>query len=303
MAFNPDTIAELKDRVTRTFPRSNSEIEAIFDTDVDTWLGRLSRTYPYWFLTVNPGNVLPLTFPIADLGTPTPLRGKWLDRGWLRVEEGVESYTICSPVEDSEAANNTFWIDWRIQRVNWVKEFNDQGTFLNDLEVRSTNEVFSFKNYNRETRPNSVWWESYEGYSILRFHPVPDDYYLFAVSFTLADSPSYVDGADTRNRWLTFAPEAAYHYCMLKMAEYFDEPELIKYHERELFGDPPRKDHTSIENYQGLLGDLQRESRRRDKQITRDIPIFTSVKQSVGRNGGRRRICRPGYYVGPATYP
>lgn len=290
----PDTLAGIVNRVTTRFPRADADFNAIISSDMIKWLSTLSTYFPYWFLTISPGQGIPdLTAPVTLSTLPTrgPAGSRWVDMGWLVTQPNVSTYDIYHPLSTELALDSpgtaSLWQPCKVQRVDYVLEFDTNLSFLQDLPCPEHGEAFGFQSFRTKERPCQVIWRKLETKSQLIFQPTPDDYYLYAIQFVIAEPPLYqVDGGDTFNRWFTFAPEAVELYALIKAAEYYGEPQKAQEYMMQLYGNPPTGDCHARMQFVGELGRLKKETVAKQHRLQEQMQWFMSRQTAFGRGNG-----------------
>lgn len=293
MAIEPNTLSEVLDQIKNRFQRHATAFDTYAQTNIESWLDSLSRMYPWWFLTTNPGTLLRTSFPIAALGSVTLKAGNWADLGWLITTAGTQVYDIYTVAgEDlyySSPSDATLWHLALCQEVRYVYQFTKEGLFKQNLDVQDDVSSLGFMNYQTRQEPYQVMWRTLENRSQLVFNPIPDDRYLYAVSFSLSTPPIFTrDGGITyRNKWLNVCPEAVVQYGIMEAAAYFDEPGLYQQAEKTLLGSPanihlPRSKKQSL----GILDHLRNDTAKRQMQYEQErVAFFGSQAEARGTYG------------------
>ena len=287
----PQTIAQLKTQLFRKFFRNKPDAQAMFDDQIQTWVDELSKAFRFWFLEIEPGsNYDWQTTPVTLSSTvPTRLAGQWVDRGWLVLSPGVRSYDLYAPFENEEVLSGPSW--WHLARagkVYYVKLFDGAGVFQYDLPAVDSNQHLSSQfNMTNGGKPAHYFWETNESKSTLRFFPTPGEYMLAAVKFKLEQPPIYESGGQEYHRFLTFAPRVLEYYCLIELAEFFDEPNIQDRFAARLYGKPTMGLDLAIQQETGLIGDLVRQTRNYHAQQTNQLQRHVSAKAAVGRSQSR----------------
>lgn len=290
--MEPDTLEDVLQQARKRFQRHASEFDTIVESNLPTWVDRLSKLFPWWFLTTNPGQLLPNSFPLSSpLASQTPKAGAWLDVGWLRVQPGVRVYDIKTVKDEGRYASTpsdaTLWTDIQCQEVRYVYEFDKDGNFLQKMDLSDDTSAMVFMSYQKTTRPVQVMWRRLETKSQLMFDPVPDAYYLYACSFTEGSPGWYTldNGTTYRNKWTSFCPEALVQYIIWESSQYFDEPGLRALAERALFGSPPNINlGRRKKEFVGLLDDLKEATIL--AQQTKERAVFYPDERNATGFGG-----------------
>lgn len=289
----PNTIEQLKEQLERKFPRNKADAQAMFDDQIQTWVDELSKAFRFWFLDIEPGSYYDLQVSPVTFSSTVPARlsgaGQWIDRGWLMLSPGVRDYDFYAPLENSEAHSGSDW--WhltRVGRVYYVKFFNESGVFQYDLPAKTSNANLSSQfSATSGGKPVHYYWETDELKSTIKFTPAPTEYVLAAVKFKLEQPPIYETGGYHHHRFLTYAPRVLEYYCMVEMAEFFDEPGMMERFAKRLYGSPNIGLDLAIQQETGLIGDLVRQTRNYHAQETNQLSRYVSAKQAVGRSQGR----------------
>lgn len=301
----PLTIAQLKDNVFKKFPRKSTDIQNIFDAQVGTWINELSREFPFYFLRSYPLNLSTnndFDFPL-DFAGETRIVHQWIAPGWLITNSGQGQYRLSHPVEFEQWESSSFWVDSFCDRIHFVKQFDKNGVFMADLPINSR-DISMSRDYTQPGRPRHAYLTQTEAGAYLNIVPVPDDHYLFAVEFQVINPPIYMDNAFNKyNQFLNFSPRVVELYCLIQVADYFDEPNLSLKYERSLYGDPPKGLHTAIQMKTGLLGNLVLDSQKAISQSQKTLQFFQSAKEAVGQGGPGRGWTRPNRYGYWSAYP
>lgn len=301
------TFQDVLDRVKIRFPRTDSVLENMLQTDIfDNFVRNICSQYPYWFLKYSPGDKLPLNFPTddTDLQSRTPIFGDWLDRGWLRTSPGKNKYVIAAPADlgDPFETDAAYWSNVEVRTVDYVRQYNYNGSLVQDLEIVSSSRYENASNYATQQQPRVVKWESGivngETVSWLVFNPVPQKYGIYAVQFHLRVPIDYVSGTSYTNRMLNEYPEVFINAGMLAAAEYFNEQRAIEYYRGILWGIPDDGRIGKQKQREGLIAKMKRDTIAADRQGTYSVPQYLGARAAVGRGGldRSRYPRRPGIY-------
>lgn len=300
------TFQEVLDRVKTRFPRTDSALETMLQTDIfENFTRNICSQYPYWFLRYEPGNNLPLNFPTddTDLQSRTPVFGDWLDRGWLRTSPGKNKYLIAAPANlgDPYETDSSYWSYVEVRSVEYVRQFNYNGSLVADLEVVRGSRYENQSNYANQNQPRIVKWETGnlngEQVSWLVFNPVPENYGIYAVEFMLRVPLNYASGSSYTNRMLEAYPEVLINAGMLMAAEYFGEYQAIEYYRGVLWGIPDDGRIGKMKQREGLIAKMKRDSLATFEQETFSVPQYRGARGAVGRGGlPRRRVPGRGVY-------
>lgn len=291
--LQPSSIELVLSQVRGRFQRASSAWDAYATSNVESWLDDLCRQYPWWFLTTNPGTLLRASFPISALNSLPTRAGSWVDIGWLRVSPGVQVYDIYAPTSETTyyttPTDGTNWHLANCQELRYVYEFDKDGNFIQDLDIQDDVSALTFMGYTTRQRPCQAMWRTLENRSQLIFDPVPDDYYLYAVSFTEANVPIFStdSGASHTHKFINVLPEALVQYGIIKAAQYFDEPDIAAQAKEALFGNPPNLHlPRSKKMVNGLLDTLRNDTTKRQTQFEQEkMLLCRSKNQASGRYG------------------
>lgn len=307
MAIEPRTVASALAQITGRFQRKSQTVTDYLQTNVESLLDELCRLYPWWFLTTNPGSLLPATFPITDFSAVTSKAGRWVDIGWLMVTPNVQVYDIWAPANESSyytnPADTSQWHKSLCQEVRFCYEFDKGGVFIQDLDIQDDTSAMTFLSYQTKTRPMQVMSRTLEDRTQLVFSPIPDDYYLYAVSFTQGYTPIYTqDGGSTyRHKLLDVVPEAFVQYGIMLAGQLFDEPDLAAQAEKKLMGNPPNI-HLPRRQKQvlGLLDTLRNDTVKKQEQWNLEkMTVFGSKAAASGRGGNIDNLTSHQKYFSP----
>lgn len=311
MALEPNTMAEVKAQIKARFPRWSDDFDALVDTNMESWLYELSD-YPYWFLTVQPGDLLSTaSAPMNLAGLPNrgPAGSYWVDSGWLRVVPGRAVYDFYHPLDMEQyqaAPTVAAWFQpCKIQLVDYVLEFDANRNFVNVLQVADMVDALGYSPYLQSNRPVQCVWRKTETKSSIIFQPTPNKEYLYSIQFVLSNPPIYNSGGQLYNRWFTFCPEAVVLYGLMKAAEFFLEPGLQEKYEQELYGNPPKATNIKVAPKAGILGRLKKETARQKEKMYQKLRVYESMAAAIGRQGlrypgpqSRLRFVLPQYRTG-----
>ena len=304
MARTFDTIIQ---KARRKFGKSDFELEQDIRCLVEDELREICSDFPYWFLAIEPGMMLPGlfdTFPdMGDVGTP--LAGRWLDQGWLITEPEVGQYPLLCAIEEDPVLGPTNFTHCEAAALNYVKVFSHTGGFLNDYEVGDSNHFLSRGSINGDPAPSYngiVWAHTINEQTYLRINPIPTDYQILAVSYQLAYPPSYPSGSDVSNLILRYYPNLIQYLVMMEYADWFNEPQRYAQFKMKLYGDTDRGVVRSDLLNCGLIGKMKMDTDRRYGQMSEESPFYESLTDSVGRNGYSTHRPGSGYYLGRPGY-
>lgn len=296
----PATLSRLKEAIRVRFPRASDEWLASIDDNVSDWVASLSQEFPYWFLTIEPGDLLSSsTFPLdlSTLPTRGPAGSQWVDSGFLVTVPGQATYDFYHPtdyeafVANPETENSMSRC--AVQEVDYVLEFNaTSGSFRTILDCKEMGEALGFNAYNQGGRPLQCVWRKSETRAQITFQPTPKDRYLYSIGFVLRNPPWYqlAGSAEYYNRWLTFAPECLVLYGLIKACEFFNEPGMLQMYQMQLYGSPPKagRSYGSSNQYVGELGRLKRETARHRAKMYEKIEWYESQAEAQRSANGLR---------------
>ena len=293
--MEPNTLAEYKAALIARFPRSSVDWESQIDNKVSSWTNSLSQDFPYWFLTCPQGDLLSnATYPmnLSTLPTRGPAGSQWVDSGFLVTIPGQSTYDFYMPL-DYEAyinapTNPAAFALCSVQLVDFILEFSPNGTFRTTLPCRDVVDALNYDSYRVQQRPVQAMWRKTESKSQLIFQPTPNDYYLYAVGFSIVNPPWYNSSGQYYNKWLTYAPEALELYGLMKACEFFNEPTMMETYRTMLYGSPPHGSGVSSQTtqYMGELGRLKKETRRMRERMYQKLEFYESRQEAMGGNYG-----------------
>jgi hypothetical protein len=280
----------LFNRVKTRFGKTTPELEEQFRLDITDELRVISAEYPYWFLRMEPGSLVPGLLRSGTAPTDISPAG-WLDRGWFQTSADQSDYPMYL-----QGANEQ-WYPIEIAQINYAKVFSTSGQCLRDLKVVNGDLFHSFVNYDEVGTPNRIFPIT-DGYqTTVRLAPIPESIYYVAISAQYAYPPWFKYGSTYTNALLAYYPRVMYHLGMMYFSEYFQEPNLYQFHKEVLYGKVRGSTRSDNPDY-GLIGAMKMDSERREMQQTPDISYGESVRDLVGRDH-RSHLRRPGggYYA------
>lgn len=256
--------------------------------------------FPYWFLKVEPGSTVPQDVPYAS--TPTTFKmGRFLDQGWLLTEPGVESYPLYATVMDEGFDGANMWAPVEACQVHYVYQFNLDGGFSTELMVGDSYRYFG-RGMPITSQTGStaftVFPQTFNGYTKLRFNPVPDNYYLMCTSFQLAYPPWIGYGPNVTNWMLMYYPELVQTLVKMQYAEHYHELQALQYYERQLYGDAGGRNRGDVP-FPGLLADMKMDTYKRAEQQSQEMEHYISSRQALGRGGFYSRQPGDPFYMDP----
>lgn len=264
---------ELQESVLKEFGRYNSDSVAHLLRYSQTWVDQLCD-YPYWFLVISPDLSMVSEFPLSsDLSSLSLLVGNWHKSGWLRTTPGTSLYPIYAPFRDSVATQSSHFHMAKVRNLHYVKHFEPEGYYRNDLMVLESDMASIGINYGDQGIPTQVELRTDENGSYLHFYPVPDNYYLYQIQFVLASCPWFqIAEGDLRNRFLNYAPHAVALKFLMQMAGFYQEETLRDFYEKELKGDSKSGGGTVISmGKRGELGRLVEATRAKAKSLNNQV--------------------------------
>lgn len=303
----PTTLAEIVTEINVRFPRSVTANTTTLTNSMLDMLREVCGRYPFWFLRIDPGFYLPTQFQMTEteLQGLTHYQTNWVDRGWLHLPSGTDRVILAAPsLQGQYDQTSNQWKPVKASRMNYVNQYNLNGSFVQSMYVEPGSSFYCRSDWSSTGQPTHCFLEtgldgSGNECSWLRFSPIPNDDYLFAVSFYVSEPiPTASDSSQT-NRLFQEYPEVAITVGLLCTAEYFAEAQYIEYYRKRLWGDPPRGGYGKLSAYAGLIGNMIRDSKRKREQDDQTIPQYLGARGAVGRTGsgiGRNRY--RGVYTG-----
>lgn len=296
----PYTVAQLKADVIQSFPRTDEVVvPAQVDLNFPKWVRALCRMHSWQFNTVRPGSVAGI-FPLVvdDLTLPLyPGADRWIHRGWLLTEVGVDTYEFKAPYDDTDPELG--FADALVREVVSVKLFNLEGAFQGEVPCHTSS--YSLSQANRFGDDPSgrcmCWIETFPEISILRLHPPPTTEFCLAIEFVLGDAPTYTVASSQYNRVVSAAYDAVREYGLMHLAKHFLEDGLHALYKAELFGNNVQ----GPGEQRGIIRDMK--EAERTENIARDTRWEQYTGAMAPYNGaysGRRyRGWRRGFYYNP----
>lgn len=113
-----------------------------------------------------------------------PTNKGWIDRGWFQLNGYYPEIPILVNDIDYAAAAPVF-SGWPVQKINWIKRFDEQGGYISDLRIVTAGEFFECLNLSQDSfeEPQMAAFVERDTGCFLRFHPVPNiNYNFYAVS-------------------------------------------------------------------------------------------------------------------------
>lgn len=247
------TLANVIASVRARLPKWDSGLETELNSHLEEVIRDICKQYPYWFLKVNPGAAFAASFfpgDEASLAAATPVKGNWLGRGWLRVDEGTSRYLVYSPAVPGpdHDSDGTKWFATPVQRIDSVYVVEPEGT-LTGTEIPCYNAANSFeatggsKYSSGSSELRQVVWEnvmeSGETVTYLNIFPEPTKDFLLAFNYTVQYAADYTIGASSSNSLFLNYYETAVAAGMLMAADYFSDAPLQEYWMNKLYGKKP----------------------------------------------------------------
>lgn len=299
------------DRIKERFPRTDCDLERHLSEDIiGTHIPDVCRHYPWWFLdggAAGGGGTFQQSFPVteASLTAHTFPFENWLDRGWLLIDEGVDSYVMGDTAKPGEGdLDSTTWDAVLINHLKTVRIFDFAGNCIRTLEVMRPDNYRDAAIYSTESQGEpcrATLMEEYVGgrrVSILKVNPLPDGQYVAQLDFQLQVPPTISTGTgafEVSNIVIDTYPELVIAMGMLMAAEYFNEQRLMAYYEAKVWGSPAKGSVSRNAQKGGLVGRMKRDSRIRKSQREKAISFQLGNPFSAGnKQGGRNR--NRGYY-------
>lgn len=281
------------------FGKSDRRLEEQLYLSVTDLLREICVDFPYWFLTVEPGIVVPAALPYAVAPTTflSPGNTRFLDQGWFLTSTGVEYYPLFVALDQ---LGNQNWAPVEASQIHWVNQYTIEGGFCSNIAVNDSEVHFSqgAPRTSNPGVPQSVMPYTQNGVTYLRFNPVPQDEYLIATSFQLAYPPWIQVGNEITNWAFQYFPRLIELCVKICYANFYHEVEAKKDYMRELYGDAGGKVRSDIP-FGGLIATMKNDTWKRNEQRTQETPLMRSSLDAVGRGGYGQR--RPGssYYTDP----
>lgn len=293
-------------KARKKFGTSDNTLESNIVDLVKDNLREICSDFPYWWLCIEPGTVVPAAFSgyasSGDVGTK--LAGRWLDQGWMITEPGVEYYPIYVANTDSVTAP-TDWVQCEAAQLLHVKRYSHTGAFQSDLDVVDSNNYFSrgaMLSSVERGNPTVAYCHTINEVSYLRLNPTPNDYHIMSVSFQLATPPFYTSGADESCLALRYYPNLVQYLVMMEYAEWFHEVNMYQLYKQKLYGDTDRGVVRSDILNAGLIGKMKTDTDRRYMQQVDETGEWESSRDALGRGGYGHHRAGESYYYGPSGY-
>lgn len=281
----------------RDFGKTDRRLEEQLYLSVTDRLRELCVDFPYWFLTVEPGVIVPAALPYTSAPTTFPGPSRFLDQGWFLTQPNVEYYPLFTAMDSLQ---NTGWGPVEASQIHWISQFTLEGGFCSNLPISESEAHFSlgsprtqFTGAIRSVMPHTI-----NGITYLRFNPVPNDTYLMATSFQLAYPPWVSLGGDWTNWMFQYYPRCIELLVKICYAEFYHEVEAKKDYMRDLYGDAGGKVRSEVP-FGGLIETMKNDTWKRNEQRTQELPLGKSSLDAVGRGGYARRGPGGPYYQNP----
>lgn len=302
------TLASITKMCRLEFNKSDLDLEKNLAAMITDELREICADFPYWFLRVMPGMLVPSQFPVyADETDPvgTLLSGQWLDQGWLRVLPGRGHYEVHTAlVEDPFAP--TGWGCGEVRNLNFVKRYSTSGSFQGNLNILHDNQFFSAGGFQATASGTgcneSVMLHTMAGKSYLRFQPAPTEATVYAVGYQLALPPWVAVGDTYTNLISQYYPRAVELLGLMRYARWFKETKLYELYKRELYGDTDRGIIRADIPHCGLVGKMKQDTEVRQMAETHEMPHYHSMSDGLGQVPLHHRGPGSVYYEGPTPY-
>lgn len=298
-------LRDILDRVKLRFPRTDSELEAMLAEDImGTLIPDVCRQFPYWFLeggSLGGGGSLAAAFPFeeSDLASWVFPYENWMDRGFLLLDAGIESYVVGDTYlpGDGDSDPNT-WDSVLVNHLMTARVFDLKGGCKQYLEVARQEIYKDGAVYDKQARPLRVTWtDEYIGgvkKSVFKFNPVPDKHYIVQLDWNVCVPATIPRGSsefEVTNILIETYPEVAINLGMLAAAEYFNEARLVQYYERKLWGTPAKASPRSASETEGLIGRMKHDTRIRKRERHPSLPFSRGSRRppQYPRDGYSRR--------------
>ncbi len=209
---------------TQILKKTNTSDNAEIVGELGSWINLrqslLCSSHPFWFLEIKPA-------PLLIAVPPTyALLGGWYDVGWLVLQAGVSEYPFNYPVGTKNY----------IQKLKFIKRYDFAGTFVSNLEIVPFDQFLTYYSYYQTGNPQYItFYEKTDG-SYLRVHPVPDEKYLIALDFCLANLPDLVTTSNENNIITTLYPHALVYGGCAEIFDYLGEEEAFMKYEQRFWG-------------------------------------------------------------------
>lgn len=270
--MSASTQQELQDYVFREFGQVNSDAIQHFLRSAQTWIDQLCD-FPYWFLVIAPDITMINQFPLSgSISSLTPLVGSWYKSGWLKTTAGTSLYPIYTPLEDGLLTDATKYYTPRIRSLQYMKQFDEQGCYMQDLQVLESDMASIGTSYGERGTPTQVEIRHTESGSFLHLYPTPEESCLYSVQYVIAKCPWYqvtISGSpQLKNRWLNYAPQAVIYKFLMEMAKFYHNEAMRDTYEKELKGESKSGGgYVFGSGKRGELGRLVEETRARARSL------------------------------------
>lgn len=299
------------DRVRVRFPRMTDELEAMLAEDIiGTHIPDVCRHYPWWFLdggSVGGGSALTSAFPLSDSDISSwsfPFE-QWMDRGWLLLDEGVDTYVVGDTALPGEGDQDpATWAPVLVRSLRTARRYHLDGsreTLMESLKPDQFRDLATYEDGRYGEPCRITVMEEYvngDRVSVIKVNPVPDKCYLVQVDFRLQIPPTISTGVgpnDKTNIVIETYPELAINLAMLAAAEYFNEARAMQYYEQKLWGTPLKGSISRAAQKDGIIGRMKRDDKIRKQQRERSIEYRLGNPWSPNRRPGRSNFRRSFY--------
>lgn len=178
----------------------------------------------FWFTKVIPDASVYASFPITSLTALTNSEG-WIAEGWFFTTTGTGVYEIKAPLFKSlhtgESEFDEVFVSERVKNLFEVTKFSVDGANEGQLTVVPPDHInrdisFTTADVGQPTIASLVWTNNK---SYIQLHPVPDDTYLYSVSYSIRSFRPIIDMNYT-NPLMEFYPEVARMLAAICLFEY-----------------------------------------------------------------------------------
>lgn len=201
-------------------------------------IATLYRQNNLWFSKVTPDPAFTINFPIATDAALVALDTagyNWPSAGWLYVVDGTSTYEVYNPINPVSTASTThiysYWMKQDVKNIDTVYEYDLTGSQVGEIAVLGREKTMAKSNYGtaNEGQPTTVSLYKNGFRSFLVFNPVPDDYYLYQVAYSLA-SPTPFDTPESSNQFMENYPDVAVNMGLQAAAEHYEKWDTSAYY-------------------------------------------------------------------------
>lgn len=283
------------------FGKTDRNLEAQLLIDVTNKLRRICVEFPYWFLKVEPGTEVPAAVPYNTAPTSFKM-GRFLDQGWFLTQAGVGEYPLFARARPEGGLDTSrTWAPVEASQVHYAIQYHLDGGFGAELTIGDSYRFFGRGMPMSSTAGSTsftVFPHTENGFTTLRFNPVPADTYLICTSFQLAYPPWFGQGPDFSNWVMLYYPELIQLLVKLQYAEHYHEKAALDDYRRELLGDAGGRNRSDVP-FPGLLADMKTDSWKRSEPQSQEMEHFRSSRESLGRGGYYSRSPGDPFYMDP----